>query len=101
MTEVERLAAFAVPTSYEDLSRDARAQLKIRILDALGCAIGAINAFPMQMVRAHLAEFHAGWPCTLIAAGRSMADRATFYNGALVRYLDFNDIYLAKGETCH
>jgi 2-methylcitrate dehydratase len=23
------------------------------------------------------------------------------YNGALVRYLDFNDSYLAKGETCH
>ena len=101
MTEVERLAAFAVRASYEDLSRDARAQLKIRILDALGCAIGAINALPMQMVRAHVAEFHAGGPCTLIAAGRSMPDRATFYNGALVRYLDFNDSYLAKGETCH
>lgn len=30
-----------------------------------------------------------------------MADRAAFYNGALVRYLAFNDSYLAKGETCH
>src|SRR5699024_9521501 len=28
-------------------------------------------------------------------------DRAAFYNSALIRYLDFNDSYLAKNETCH
>ena len=28
-------------------------------------------------------------------------DRAALYNGFLVRYLDFNDSYLAPGETCH
>lgn len=33
--------------------------------------------------------------------GRAAPDRASFYNGALVRYLDFNDSYLSKGETCH
>jgi 2-methylcitrate dehydratase len=37
----------------------------------------------------------------LIAGGRSAPDRAAFFNTALVRYLDFNDSYLAKGETCH
>src|SRR5262249_5938485 len=26
---------------------------------------------------------------------------AAFFNSVLVRYLDFNDSYLAKGETCH
>jgi 2-methylcitrate dehydratase len=26
---------------------------------------------------------------------------AAFYNAALLGYLDFNDSYLAKGETCH
>ncbi|HST08235.1 MAG TPA: MmgE/PrpD family protein, partial [Gemmatimonadaceae bacterium] len=39
--------------------------------------------------------------CTLIGGGKAAADRASFYNGALVRYLDFNDSYLAPGETCH
>ncbi len=39
--------------------------------------------------------------CTLIGGGRTAPDRAAFYNSALVRYLDFNDSYLAKGETCH
>jgi 2-methylcitrate dehydratase len=38
---------------------------------------------------------------TLIGGGKTTPDRAAFYNSALVRYLDFNDSYLAKGETCH
>ena len=33
--------------------------------------------------------------------GRTSPDRAALYHGVLVRYLDFNDSYLAKGETCH
>jgi 2-methylcitrate dehydratase len=37
----------------------------------------------------------------LIGGGRSAPDRAAFFNSALVRYLDFNDSYLARGETCH
>ena len=43
MTQVEQLAAFAVQTRYEDLSEEARHQLKIHILDAFGCAFGAID----------------------------------------------------------
>ncbi len=27
--------------------------------------------------------------------------RTSFYNAALVRYLDYNDSFLARGETCH
>lgn len=37
----------------------------------------------------------------LIGGGRSSPDRAALHNGALVRYLDCNDSYLAPGETCH
>jgi 2-methylcitrate dehydratase len=36
-----------------------------------------------------------------VGAGRTAPDRAAFYNSALVRYLDFNDSFLASGETCH
>src|SRR5262249_46796657 len=36
-----------------------------------------------------------------IGGGRTAPDRAAFFNGALVRYLDYNDAYLAPGETCH
>jgi 2-methylcitrate dehydratase len=101
MTEVERLAEFAVRASYDDLSEEVREQLKIRVLDSLGCAIGAIDGEPVQIVRRQLSEFDCRGVCTLIGGGQVAPDRATFYNGALVRYLDYNDGYLAKGESCH
>ena len=39
--------------------------------------------------------------CTLLGGGAAAPDRAAFFNGALVRYLDYNDAFLAPGETCH
>ena len=101
MTIAERLGRFASHASYDDLSEVAREQLKIRVLDALACAIGALDGEPVQLVRAHVEEFDGSGPCTLIGGGHAAPDRVTFYNSALVRYLDFNDSYLAKGETCH
>ena len=101
MTEVERLARFVVTRSWDDLSEAARAELKIRMLDALGCALGALDASPVAAIRAQLEEFGGRPLCTLIGGGASAPDRAAFYNGVLVRYLDFNDSYFAPGETCH
>ncbi len=101
MTMVEELAAFVVRASYEDLSPEARSHLKARVLDSLGCAIGALAGEPIRYVRAQLEDFGGSPHCTLVGGGRTAPDRAAFYNGALVRYLDFNDTYLAPGETCH
>ncbi len=101
MTQVEQLAAFVVRKSYEDLSEEARQQLKIRILDALGCAIGALEGPPIKMLRAQLEDFGGNPLATLIGGGRTAPDRAALYNSALVRYLDYNDSYLAQKETCH
>jgi 2-methylcitrate dehydratase len=46
-------------------------------------------------------DFGGRGTCTLIGGGKSSPDRAAFFNGALVRFLDFNDSFLARGETCH
>ncbi|MFN7995425.1 MAG: MmgE/PrpD family protein [Bryobacteraceae bacterium] len=101
MTCAENLAAFVCRSSYEDLSDTAREQLKFRILDSLGCALGALDGEPVQILRRNIDEFDPQGKCTLIGGGTTVPDSAAFYNGALVRYLDFNDAYLAKGETCH
>src|SRR5579875_1695563 len=101
MTSVEQLAAWVGRISYEDLTEAVRQALKIRILDALGCAIGAIDGPPIQMLREVLEDFGGHPLSTLIGAGKTAPDRAAFYNSALVRYLDFNDSYLASKETCH
>jgi 2-methylcitrate dehydratase len=55
----------------------------------------------MPALKLQVEEFGGHELCTLIGGSKSAPDRAAFYNGALVRYLDFNDSYLAKGETCH
>ncbi len=99
MTEVERLANFVVRASYADFSAAAREQLKIRILDSLGCAVGALSAGPVHLIRKQISECEAGGPCSLIGGGSAAPDWAAFHNGALVRYLDFNDSYLVL--LCH
>lgn len=101
MTQAEQLAAFVVRASYDDLSESARQQLKIRVLDSLGCAIGALDGDPIRIIRALIEDFGGAEHCTMIGGRRTSPDRAAFYTSALVRYLDFNDSYLAKGETCH
>jgi 2-methylcitrate dehydratase len=101
MTQVEQLAAFVSRARYDDLSADARQQLKIRIIDALGCAFGALEGPPITMLRAHLDDFGGNPLTSLIGGGKTAPDRAALYNSALVRYLDYNDSYIAKQETCH
>ncbi len=101
MTLARDLASFVVGTSFEELSSSAAIQLKIRILDALGCAVGAMGADPVRMVRRHVLDFGGRELCTLLGGGRTSPDRAALYNSFLVRYLDFNDSYLSKRETCH
>ncbi len=101
MTKAEELGAFVERVSYGDLSREASHQIKVRVLDSLGCAFGALEADPIRMLKRQIEDFDGSGLCTLIGGGKAAPDRAAFYNSALVRYLDFNDAYLAKGETCH
>ncbi|HEY6829612.1 MAG TPA: MmgE/PrpD family protein, partial [Gemmatimonadaceae bacterium] len=101
MTVLEEMADFIVRSTVESVLPAQRLDLKIRILDSLGCAIGALGGEPVRHVRQFVADFASDGPCTLIGGGRSAPDRATLLNGALVRYLDFNDSYLAARETCH
>ena len=57
MKYTEQLAKFVSRASFGDLSSAARMQLKIRVLDSLGCAIGAIGSDPVQLVRKRVEEF--------------------------------------------
>ena len=42
-THVERLARFVCGARWQDISEPAREQLKLRVLDCLGCALGALG----------------------------------------------------------
>ncbi len=101
MTEVQELATFVERARFGDLSAAAAEQLKIRVLDTIGVAIGALGAAPILAIRTLTTELGGQALSTLIGGGKTAPDRAAFYNGALSRYLDFMDSYLAHGETCH
>ena len=100
-TEVRRLARFVTSADAAAMTAEARDELLKRVLDSIGVAIAALDGQPIGYIRAHVADFGGTPHCTLIGGGKTAPDRAAFYNGALVRYLDFMDAYLAKGETCH
>ncbi|MGP5620932.1 MmgE/PrpD family protein [Candidatus Corynebacterium faecigallinarum] len=100
-TEVGQLAAFVDRVSLDDLSPGALEQLKIRILDTLGVAIGALDAEPIIAIRGLIEDLGGTGQSTLIGGGKTSPEKAAFLNSALSRYLDFMDAYLAKGETNH
>jgi 2-methylcitrate dehydratase len=101
MSEVQQLARFIDAARYSQLDGEAVEQLKIRVLDTLGVAIGALDAAPPIAIRKLIESLGGNGAATLIGGGTSAPDRAAFYNIALSRYLDFMDSYLAPGETCH
>ena len=101
MTEAQELATFVDRARVQDLSAAAMEQLKIRVLDTIGVAIAALAAPTIIVIRDLTAELGGRPVSTLIGGGKTAPDRAAFFNGALSRYLDFMDSYIAFGETCH
>jgi len=97
----DRLARYCQALRYSDLPDAVVHEAKRRLLDSLGCALGAWNAPPCRIARriAHTVKVPQG--ATLWGTGhKTLPDLATFANGGLVRYLDFNDTYLSK-EPAH
>ena len=94
----EKLGEYASSLKYSDLGDEAVLETKKRIIDGLGCGIGAFNEQPVKIARRVVQE--AG-PATLLGTRRkSSLDLATFANGIMVRYFDYNDTYLSK-EPAH
>ena len=97
----DRLSRYCQCLCYEDLSSAVVHEVKRRVLDSLGCALGAWNAPPCRIARRVGQAVQAADGATLWGTNhKTLPDLAAFANGALVRYLDFNDTYLAK-EPAH
>jgi 2-methylcitrate dehydratase len=88
------LANYAVALKYEDLPPEVIAIAKRRILDTVGCALGAYASEPATILREVIAAQKGTPESTIIGSGRkTTAANATLVNGAMIRYLDFNDTY--------
>src|SRR5438445_9079056 len=100
-TLAHRLAEYACALRFEDLSKDVVHEVKRRVIDSLGCALGAWDAEPCVIARRVASRCSAEGGATLWGTPhRAPPDWAAFANGCLVRYLDFNDTYLSR-EPAH
>ena len=94
----EYLSDYAFRLRDADLSPEAIHHTKRTLIDTLGCAIGAFEGEPAVVAR-RLASRSQGDPSARLLGTRQRAslDMAAFANTALVRYLDCNDTYAARG----
>jgi 2-methylcitrate dehydratase len=101
MQLAERIADFAAGLNFEQLPADVVHETKRRVLDSLGCALGAWHDDPGVVSRRVASALSADRGATLLGTmHKSPPDWAAFANGAIVRYLDYNDTYLSK-EPAH
>ncbi len=99
-TLAQSLAAFAHGTRYQDLPDVVVVEARRRLLDSLGCAVGALHEPAPSIARRVAARAQGMPPVNLIGGGSSAPDWAAFSNGVHIRYLDCNDTYLSL-EPAH
>src|SRR5207249_2299134 len=100
-TLAHQLAKYACELKFEDLSKEVVYEVKRRVIDSLGCALGAWNEEPCSIARKVASEFSANRGSTIIGTShKAPPDWGAFANGCCIRYFDYNDTYLSK-EPAH
>ena len=92
---LEQLVDFATGLTFDDLTPEVVVAVKQRVIDTLGCAVGALGASTVSIAtsiatpaaRPELAGRVIG-SSDILSAGS-----AALINGCLIRDLDFNDTY--------
>ena len=95
-----RLADYACRLRFDDLPAAAVHEAKRRFIDSIATAVGAMHADAFAIARRVALRVQGNPGATLFGGGRSSAEWATFVNGLLIRYLDYNDTYLSL-EPAH
>jgi 2-methylcitrate dehydratase len=96
-----QLADYACSLRFEDLSKEVVHEVKRRVIDSIGCALGAWNEEPCAIARKVASEFSATNGSTIIGTmHKAPPDWAAFATGCCIRYFDYNDTYLSK-EPAH
>ena len=100
-TLAHQLANYACSLHFEDLSKEVVHEVKRRVIDSIGCALGAWNEEPCVIARKVASDFSAENGGTIIGTNhKAPPDWAAFATGCCIRYFDYNDTYLSK-EPAH
>ena len=94
----EHLSDYACRLTYEDLSPEAVQQVKRTLVDTLGCGVAAFDSEPAYIARRMASRVQGNPPARIFCTSQETStDLAAFANTVLVRYLDCNDAYAARG----
>jgi len=99
-TLAHRFATYANRLKYDDIPPAAVHEAKRRLIDSFATAVGAMPSDAFTVARECARRVSSKPGATLLGGGTSSVEWATFVNGLLIRYLDFNDTYLSK-EPAH
>src|SRR5262245_58104670 len=100
MQLADRFAAYSVNLRYEHLPAAVVHEAKRRFIDSFATAVGAMPADAYAVARRCAARVQSTPGASILGGGKSSVEWATFVNGLLIRYLDFNDTYLSL-EPAH
>lgn len=99
-TLAQRFAAYAHQLRFEDLPAPVVHEAKRRFIDSFATAVGAMDSDAAAIARKVALRFSSQPGANVLGGGVSSVDWATFVNGLLIRYLDYNDTYLSL-EPAH
>ncbi len=100
MSVASELARYALSCAYNDLPPDVIQQTKRLLIDTLGCAIGGYSSDTSRILQKQFIELGGKEESTVIGSGiRTSCFNAALINGAMVRYLDYNDTaFIIEGD---
>jgi 2-methylcitrate dehydratase len=96
----ERFARYATKLRFDDLPANVVHEAKRRVIDSFATAVGAMDAEAYAIAKRCALRVQSDRSATLFGGGTSSVEWATFVNGLLIRYLDYNDTYLSL-EPAH
>lgn len=102
MTLGSKIADWVLALRYEELPEKTRHEAKRRVIDSIATALGAYHSEPAVIARAKAQAAIDPPPAATVWGTKHFTtpELAAFANGAMVRYLDYNDTYLSK-EPAH
>jgi len=102
MTLGRRIAQWVRQLRYPDLPERTVHEVKRRVIDSIATSLGAYDSHPAKVARAMAMAVNDPPPAATVWGTRhyTPAAMAAFANGAMVRYLDYNDTYLSL-EPAH
>lgn len=90
----EKLAHNAITMRFEDMPPAVVDAAKFAVLDSLGCILGATDSLPAQVIGRVTSFLGGTQQSTVFGSGiRTSCTNATWWNGTMIRHLDFNDTY--------